>query len=351
MSGTPDIDKVAGYIEQARRAGIKLLPPDVNEGEANFTVEGGAIRFGMAAIKTVTEAVVNCIITEREFNGKFKSLADFCGRLDTQKVPRRSLDNLIKCGAFDSIDKRRTALLASLDSAISAGFKRQLETRRGAINLFGEEELHETDAPLAAVEEKSPKEILEWEKETLGFYLSGHPLDTFREKISALTSSRDLNRKSNKRVKVGGIITSVRRVTTRKGDSMAFLTLEDFDGTIDVTLFPNAFYRTINVALPEEIVVVEGRVDNDGDTVQILADNVTAIEDYTADFWLMIPAQIDTPATVDALKKIFAEHAGDSRIFINRDGKWGRIQQKISDSPALREELKTLLGAENVRLY
>ena len=150
---------------------------------------------------------------------------------------------------------------------------------------------------------------------------------------------------------VGGLITNVRRVTTKNGDTMAFLKLEDFDGTIDVTLFPNVFYKTMNVAQLDDVVVVEGRVDNSSDTFQIFAGTVTAAANYVPDFWLKVPAQIDNPATLDKLKKLFAEHEGNSRINLNRHGEWKRITRKISDSSDLRGELKALLGADNVRLY
>ena len=350
MSGTPDADKVTGYIELSRKMGINVLAPDINFSEGYFTVEGGAIRFGLSAIKTVGEAAVTNILNERTF-GKFRSLADFCGRLDVKKVPRRSLENLIKCGAFDSLDKRRTALLESLDSAMAAGIKRQLERNSGAINLFGADDLHGANAEIPDVKERSPKEILAWEKETLGFYMSGHPLETFREKFSAFKSCKDLGRFAGKRVKVGGIITDVRRVTTKKGDSMAFIKLEDFDGEIDVTIFPKIFYEAFKVALIDEIVVVEGRVETSGDAIQILADKVTEAETYAADFWLTIPAPLETPATIGELRKIFSRHEGWSQVFLNRSGKWKKLDKKISDSPALRDELKKLLGAENVRLY
>lgn len=350
MSSTSDIDKIAAYIELSRRDGIKILPPDVNAGAAHFTVEDGAIRFGLAAIKTVGVAAVNSIVNERERAGKFKSLRDFCERLDVKSVPRRSIENLIKCGAFDSTDKRRRALLDSLDSAIANGFQRQRELKSGAISLFGDEAIHETKTALPNVED-SPKEIAAWEKETLGFYLTGHPLDEFRDKFAALTSSRGLDRFIGKRVKVGGLITNVRRVTTKKGDTMSFLKLEDFDGTLDVTLFPSIFYQTLSVAQLDDIVVIEGRVDNSSDTPQIVANNVTAAADYVPDFWLTMPAQIDNPSTNDKLRKLFAKHEGNSRIYLNRHGEWKRIAQKISDSSDLRGELEALLGAENVRLY
>lgn len=358
MTGTQDVEKIASYIELSRNMGIKILAPDINEGAANFTVEIGTsseslipkIRFGFAAIKTVSEMNVNNILKERKF-GKFKSLADFCGRLDSKQVPRRSIENLIKCGAFDSLDKRRTALLESLDSAMEAGSKRSQERRGGAIDLFSADELHEINAELPNVKERSLKEILAWEKETLGFYISGHPLDEFREKFSNLRSTKDLEKFIGKRVKVGGTITDVRRITTKKGDPMAFIKLEDFDGTIDITIFPNLFFANQRLLIPDEIVVVEGRVENSGDTIQILAEKITEAETYASDFWLTIPAQLETPATIDSLRKIFNDNVGWSQIFLNRRGKWKKLDKKISDSPSLREELKTLLGKENVKLY
>ncbi|MBD3879921.1 MAG: DNA polymerase III subunit alpha [Quinella sp. 1Q5] len=350
MSGTPDVDKIAGYIEMSRRMGIKVLPPDINAGSAHFTVDGGAIRFGLAAVKTVGEGAVDYIVDERQ-HGKFKSLTDFCGRLDSKKVPRRSLENLIKCGAFDSVDKRRTALLAALDSAMEAGTKRYHERQSGAISLFGDDELHETNSTLPDVKERSPNEILAWEKETLGFYISGHPLDDLRERFSALKTSKDLGKFIGRRVKIGGLITEVRRIMTKRGESMAFLKVEDFDGTIDITLFPAVFSKSFNVALVDEVVVVEGRVDNMNDTISILADRITAAEFYAADFWLTIPEHLETSATFAKLKEIFAEHVGTSRISLNRFGEWKRLPQKISDGSVLRGELIDLLGADNVKIY
>ena len=257
---------------------------------------------------------------------------------------------MIKSGAFDSMNKKRGVLIASLEASRAEGAKKHMDWKSGAISLFGEEDLVE-DTP--DVHERSLKEILAWEKETLGFYISGHPLDDFREKFSNLTAGKDIldGKFLGKRVKVGGIITEVRRLTTKRGDTMAYLVLEDFGGVLDVTLFPNVFYQTINIALVDEIVVVEGRVDNSGDSIQLLADKVTRAEDYAADFWLTIPARLESPATFDALKKIFNKYAGDSRVFLNRKGTWKKIAAQISDNPTLREELGNLLGTENIRHY
>ena len=132
---------------------------------------------------------------------------------------------------------------------------------------------------------------------------------------------------------------------------MAFLTLEDFVGTLNVTLFPNLFYETRRIILPEEIVVIGGRVDTSGETIQILAEFVTAAEFYLPDIWLTLPAELDNPATLDGLKKIFDEHAGLNKVFLNRRGKWTKLQKKISDSSEIRGELQTLLGAKNIFFY
>ncbi len=352
MSGTQDVDKITAYIELARRMKIKVLAPDINLSAAHFTIDKGAIRFGLSAIKTIGEAATENIIYEREQGGVFKSLTNFCGRVDLKNFTRRGLENLIKSGAFDGLDNRRATLLEMLDSAMAAGSQMRRERQSGAINLFGEEEFIAPVEKISAVE-CSKKEILAWEKETLGFYLSGHPLEDFRDKLSDLTSSTAINdgKFLNKRVKVGGVITEARRITTKRGDTMAYLKLEDFDGVIDVTVFPNVFYRTLNVALLDEIVVVEGRGDSNSDTNQILAEKIIRAEDYVPDFWLTIPAQIENSETFDKLKKIFAENAGDSKIFLNRRGVWKKIGAKISDSFSLREELKLLLGNENVRTY
>ena len=238
-----------------------------------------------------------------------------------------------------------------MDQMAFVATQRHQERLGGAINLFGDDELHETNGAIPDVKEAPLSELLSWERETLGFYLSGHPLEIFREQIGALTSSKALNGKIGKRVKVGGLITTLRRLTTRRGEWMAFLTLEDFDGAIDVTIFPNVFSRLKDEPLPNDVVVVAGRVEVSDNGLQIIADAVTRADIYAPDFWLTLPAQIDTPATIDALRKIFDAYTGASLVYLNRGGKWLKLQQKIADGPELRGELKNLLGAENVRLY
>ncbi len=350
MTNAQDVEKITGYIELSRRMGIKVLAPDINASDKNFTVEGNSIRFGLSAIKSLGDLAVKNILDER-LSGRFKNMEDFFERVDVKKIPRHSLESLIKCGAFDGLEKRRADLLASLDSLLSAATKSQMDKQNGVINLFNGEDLHEMILTRLDDKEYSLKKILAWEKETLGFYVSGHPLNDFREKFSTLTKIKDLAKRLDKRVKVGGIITDVRRIITRKGDTMARLRLEDFDDEVDVTIFPNVFNQSLAVLFVDEIVVVDGRVESASDSLQILANKVTAAESYAADFWLTIPAQIDNPNTAKKLKKIFDSHAGLNQVFLNRSGKWRKLNEKIYDSSELRNELKNLLGAENVRLY
>ena len=350
LSAVSDADKLSAYIELSRQAGIKVLPPDINSSEAHFSVDGDAIRFGLASVKSVGTSTTENIIVERERNGKFKSPTDFCMRVDLKNCPRRSLEKLVKCGAFDSLEPRRTALLKSLDLVISAGARRQFDRRGGQMSLFGDTEV---DFILPNVDESPKIEILAWEKENLGFYVSGHPLDDFREKFSGLVTSAQVNDGSlvGRRVKVGGLVTGVHQIMTRRGDQMAFMDLEAFDGKIDVTLFTKVFSETHGIVMPDAIVVVSGRIDSNNDTFQIVADSIVKAEDYAPDFYLTLPAQIDTPEIQAALKKIFDAHAGDRSVKIRRGGRWTSTFYKVSDTPKVRAALKNLLGEENFRAY
>ena len=239
--------------------------------------------------------------------------------------------------------------MEKMDLLIALGLKRTKERRGSVASLFGERTNRKKITAVPYPTTYSFKEMLAWENEAFGFYFTGHPLDEFREKFSTLKKSKDLEQFAGKRVKVGGIIKQARQVTTKNGESMAFINLEDFDGEIDVAIFPKIFCDAIYVVYPNEIVVVEGRVEFSNDTVQILADKVTAAEFYVADFWLTVPKSLDLPETFNSLKKIFYAHEGTAQVFLNRGGTWQKLQQKISEDAF--NELEKLLGAENIRRY
>ena len=342
LSSVMDSDRVGGYVELSRRMGIKILPPDVNLSGVHFEVEGGAIRFALSAIKNLGEESMAGVVKVRESGGKFTSLVDFCQRIDWKNFNKRALENLIKSGAFDSIDSRRTALLESVDFAIAA---KQRENTGGQINLFGEMETPSAYA-VPEVPEKSRLEILAWEKEAFGFYMSGHPLDEFVEKFSGLTSIDEIKRgeiPNGRRVKIGGIISSARQVTTKNGGRMAFLVLEDFNGSVRVTVFEKIFSRCEDLIKPDEVVVIGGRVDIARDRIQILADEIFSAREYVPEIYLTLPPNVDRVK----LREILEKNPGGSAVYFKISGKWQRQNLKISNSA----ELQNFLGAENVRAY
>lgn len=352
MSSVMDNDKVAVYVEMTRGMGIKVLQPDINLSGVHFTVENNSVRFALSAIKNLGANIIEKVVAIRESGGKFTSLADFCGRVDIKDFTRRALENLIKCGAFDSIDKRRTALLESLESAVAEGNRKKSEIESGQVGLFGEDEILESGYKIPDIEERPKKEILAWEKETLGFYISGHPLDEFAEKISRLTPIKNIsNLKVGKKIKIGGTITDKKILTTKKGDFMAFITLEDFFANIKVTIFPQVFGKYENLIAKDEIIIIAGKVENINNSAQILADEIISAKNYLPDIYLTVTAEHEKIFVSERLMKIFVENNGGCHVYLNRFGKWKRLDKKISDDEKVIGQLKNLLGDENVRLY
>ena len=354
MSSVMDNDKVSIYAEMTRSLGIEILVPDINLSGVHFLAEKNKIRFAMSAIRNVGEVAISRVVEERERGGKFKSLVDFCKRVHLNDFTKRALENLIKAGCFDSISKRRTALLESLNDAFHEGHKSRREKASGQVGLFGEEE-QQQHFELPLIPERPENEILAWEKEALGFYLTGHPLDAYAGKIKNLISLKKIKDKefaAGKRVKVGGIVSEAKRFNTKKGELMAFATLEDFLGSVKVVIFPNIFQTCVNEILPEEIIVVSGKVEFTADDVQILADKIVAAESYQPDFYLIIPERFENSLFYDKLAEIFKKHKGEGVIFLQRFGKWKKLKdKKISYSDELCKELKNLLGDENVKIY
>lgn len=272
-----NIDRVPVYLEECRRMGIGILPPDINESLMDFTVVGEKIRFGLAAVKNVGRTAIETIIADRNHNGKYSSLLDFCTRV---QVNKRMLESLIRCGAFDSLGDKRAGMLNVLDNCLELGHKRILEQQSGQMTLFDigiPEQESGSYLPMPDVEEFSPREMLAMEKEMIGVYVSGHPLDSYREswEQEALHPVDTLGQmKDGVLVRVGGIITSIRQVITRRGDLMAQFTLEDYTGTLGCVVFPRIFERFRSFIQPERVVVVEGRINTQEETVKIFCDTV-----------------------------------------------------------------------------
>ena len=350
-------DKIPVYIRLCHQMKIRILPPDINSSAATFSIERGAIRFGLAAVRNVGENAIAVLEHVREEGGPFRSLVDFCTRVDLRILNKRAIESLIKCGAFDSLGIDRNHLLASLNAAVTDAARRQRDLLSGQIGLFGDEAMAEIqqigdfdDVPLC-----TPRERLIWEKEATGFYITGHPLEDNQETLSHLQPIGQIAaavRRDRQLMRVGGILTSTKRFTTKKGDTMLFADLEDFTGTLEVTVFPRVFYAHVSDLEPDQVVVIQGRVDTAGDAPKLLADEIWRIDDYRTSYYLTPPQDADRAALWEKMKDVFAAHTGDHPVYVQSDGRWRRLDETywIDGTPEVRAELSTLLGETSVRI-
>ena len=279
-------EKVAAAVAECRRLGIDVRPPDVHRSFVEFTVEEDAIRFGLLAVKNVGESAIQSIIDAREADGDFRSLADFCARVDLRLANRRVLESLVKVGAMSRFG-HAAQLLAALDDALAAGQAAQRDRTTGQTALFDMGSAPEAlEQPLPQVPEALSRERLRWEKELLGLYLSEHPLGALAEQIAQYVSaySGDLKDESldGQRVVMGGIVTAIRTVVTRAKETMAVATLEDLQGTLEVVVFPRMYGTSGGTFAEGTILLVAGRVDHRGEETSLLADAVWVWEDAAA---------------------------------------------------------------------
>jgi len=282
---TGNTDKITKYIKECERMGMKMLPPDINQSVTQFTVVGNDIRFGLAAVKNIGEAAVKGIIKERIERGLFKTIFDFIERTDSRVVNRKTLESLIKCGAFDSFGTKRAVLFASLDDALSnAGItRRDRESGQGSFfDMFKPEGSDAAPIKLKEIDEWAEAELLANEKELLGFYVTGHPLNKYDEifkKYIPLTIAKLSEVSDGQEVRLGGLISKVRRtVTKRNSEQMAILTVEDFDSTIDVLVYPQPFKECAENLVEDAAVCITGKVNKKEDIPKIIANNVEPIE-------------------------------------------------------------------------
>jgi DNA polymerase-3 subunit alpha len=271
-------DRIIHYLEECREMGIKVLPPNINSSYQDFAVEDGNIRFALGAIKNVGTGAIEAIVKARTNKGKFSSFADFCQKVNTRNVSRRVLESLIKSGACDGLGEPRSRMMANLDRYLEAAQRRQKAKKTGQISLFaslpGEiiPEVEEEDIP-----EWDRKEILAYEKETLGFYLSGHPLDPYQELLSQYTNITSQNYHENKNgqiIRLGGMVSKIKTQTNKKGERWSIFSLEDRHGTVEVLLFPKYYNDNYRYLEGDEPVLVEGRLRNDSDKVSIIAERL-----------------------------------------------------------------------------
>jgi len=318
-------DKIVVYINECRDREIEVLPPDINESDKDFTVVEDRIRFGLAAVKNVGEAALDSIIEVRLADGPYTSLEDFCCRVDLRRVNRRVLESLNKAGAFDSLGLKRSQIFAILDQALEQGQAAQRDRLSGQISLFAvmdsENEQPHTKIDIPSIPDWTDQEKLTFEKETVGFYLTGHPLDDYREDILAVADTNLSEKKQwveGQNLRVGGLIRDIRNLTTKKGDPMAVIIMEDIAGTVEVVIFPELYAKCVSILHNDTPVIIEGMVKKDERGDNIIANGVDTLDEarqkYTAEAHIMLQSDRVNRQNLEALKKVFYRHHGSCPI-------------------------------------
>ena len=322
-------DKVVLYINDCKEHNIEVLPPDINDSGIGFTVINDRIRFGMAAVKNVGESALESIIEEREKNGRYTSLSNFCNRVDSRRVNSRVIESLIKSGSFDSLGHRRSQLMAALDKAMEQAKAVQRDQQSGQLSLFGgpaavaDRAREINEVPMPDIPEWNEQKRLTFEKETVGFYITGHPLDDSLVEIRTVIDSdiHGLGELGDGQiVRIGGLIRTFKRHKSKKGDPMAFLTVEDIFEAVEVVVFPETYGRCVEILETTDPVIIQGTIQKEERGIKIIADAVdllpAAREKYTDTMRLRLePDKINRPK-LEAIKKILLQFHGPCPVVL-----------------------------------
>jgi DNA polymerase III subunit alpha len=349
-----DKDRTAVYLNECRQMGIEVLVPDVNESESDFTVHDGRIRFGLSAVRNVGEGVVEKI-AEARVDAPFESFLDFVNRVDTSALNKRTVESLIKAGAFDALGHSRKGLTLMHELILDTTLERRRNEEMGQYSLFAGDSVETSEEDFEITDQEWPQKIkLSFEKEMLGLYVSDHPLLSVGPSLAAATTSTiaelaELNDRSS--VVVGGIVGAITRRWTRNGEPMIFFQLEDLEGSVEVIVFPKTVHDFGPLIVEDAILVVSGHLDHRGDDVKVVAREIKelAVRDDSI-VRLAVPAQRLTPEVVSSLKSILRNHPGSATVFLsladNGDTKTLKLgdDHRVEPRSALFAELKELLG-------
>jgi DNA polymerase-3 subunit alpha len=360
-------DKIVEYVNEAQRMGLKVLPPDINESSGLFKVmDNQTIRFGMLAIKNVGVGAVESIVEARE-SSKFSSLEDLCQRVDLRLANRKVLESLIKCGALDSFNMPRAKMVASLDIILESASRSQKDKAKGQLSFF-DKNLSATNgfkrssADLPQVHEWPEPQLLAFEKDMLGFYVSGHPLARYAKQLKRFTSSsiNELHKhKDEDEVKIVGLIAKVKHTITRaKQEKMAILKLEDLDGSVELLVFPRAFQKVSRYIQPNSVVLVRGTLNLKEETPKILVNDLFPFDEI---YKLITAMSINLSGlrenVFETLKELLAASRGNIPIYLNLDTPAkSRVQLVVgegfyvSPSEKLIKDIEDLLGEERLSL-
>lgn len=368
-SETGNLDKIGEYIDDCRQIGVSVLPPDVSKSYTWFTVEGDGIRFGMGAVKNVGEGPTEAIVNEREAKGPFKDIFDFCSRLDSRFVNRRLIESLNRAGAFTGTGWNRRQVEAVLDAAISEGQITQRERESGQTSLFdllGGDESGTGSGPAMHqkpdLEEWPESEVLAFEKEMLGLYVSSHPLARHAqtlERYSTIHVAEIANLREGQEVVVGGMITAAKHHITAKGSKMAFIAIETLEGPCEITVFSDTFEQRAGLLVQDMVVMVPARVSFRNNTPGLIAGDVMPIEDAEKNLTREVHIRVQTLGLDETLLQQLAQRLGDRPgkcdVFLHcmtpeRTEVIVQATQvcRVSATPALRLAVEEMLGEDTI---
>jgi DNA polymerase III subunit alpha len=360
-----DKDKSALYLNECRRMGIKVLPPDVNESQSDYTPLGNDIRFGLTAIRNVGENVVASIVANRETSGRYESFGDFLTKVDANVCNKKTIESLIKGGAFDSLNHPRKGLTLIYLEAIDSVMEAKRAESIGQFDLFGSG-MSSQSSTITNVEIEIPNQewekalLLSYEREMLGLYVSDHPLLGVEHLLRSSTDMpiSQVNDESvghEQIVTIGGLITQIQRKVSRRGDSWAIVTVEDLEGAVDVMFFSNSYTQHSMNLIEDRIVVIRGRVDKREEQVKIMALDLSTPDISLAPTGPLIISMDTvrcTPPVVDRIKEILRSHPGKREVHLKLDDGRKSLVMKIGDdlrvtaSPSLSADLKAILGPD-----
>ena len=372
--------KLATYIDACRKAGIKLLPPDVNEGEGDFSVSGEAVRYGLSAIKSIGTAVVSSILSERNENGPFRDLQDFIERMTGKDINRKAIENFIMAGAFDGFKVKRSQMMAVYQNIMDNAQREKKSKITGQINLMdflggmagdgndssGFGDAFGVDYP--DIPEFSREEMLSGEKDILGIYVSGHPLDDYREVIekcgTAVTMDFFMDEETGKTVvsdkaeySVGGIIDGINMKITKNNENMAFLTLLDTLGTVEVIVFPRTFEACRRLIYAGSKVMVKGRAQIAEEEGKLIAGEIISLDDAAAayrqknkEIWVLFEDLQDYKENESSFIQLLMDHKGFSPVYVQLRAERSRKQMKCFVDPesGVIDALKLEYGIDKV---
>jgi DNA polymerase-3 subunit alpha len=355
-------DAVLKFITECRNHKIKIQPPDINESMHHFIVRDGEIRFGLLAIKNVGEGAVDAIIEARK-EGKYVSLFDFCERADLRRVNKRVVENLIKCGAFASTNAKRAQMMDSLEHALDFGQKSQRDKQSGQLTLFGGKKAKINYPVLKEMDEWDDTVLLNFEKESLGFFITGHPLDKFKdvmEQFSDVNSETLVNKSHGTAVRICGAISSTKPIRTKKGDQMAFLGLEDKVGSFETVVFSDMYTKYSHLFEQDRPLIVQGEVQKNEKAVKIIADSIVPLEEaentWSAGVHIHIDlSRLNTEMLNDLYERI-KEYNGNCRSFLHLivPGETETIielpkEYYVTPNMEMKQQINVFLGYEAVK--